>query len=194
MKKINLFLAMLVLLFIASCASTGGNKPSVNNAYRDTNDMPDWIEEPKILYKEYGMDTIVGSGSGKSATPQLSETAAKVAALQNIAIEVAAAIEAGMENFAAAEGYSADRALKAVENVGTVAAGTTIKGARIMERYYAKDGTVYVVYVVNQNSAINQVVNNVVSKAGPRDDELYAKFRSDEAKAELKAKLNELKR
>ncbi len=182
----NLSVMLFAIVLLASCAST--EKASVSNAQRDVNDTPNWITNPGILYTEYGFDTLIATGSGKSATPQLSETAAKVNALQVMSEEISAQIEGMSEDYASAAGYDANRALRNTENIGTVVTETTIKGARVMKRHFAKDGTVYVVYVVNLDSAVNQMTT-AVSKAGPQDDEMYAKFRSEQAKAELKSRL-----
>ncbi len=184
----NLSVMFFAIVLLASCAST--EKASVSNAQRNVDDMPEWITDPGILYAEYGYDTLVSTGTGKSATPQLSETAAKVNGLQNMSEEISAQVEAMSEDYASAAGYDASRALRNTENIGTVVTGTTIKGARIMKRHYAKDGTVYIVYVVNIDSAVNQMTA-AVSKAGPQDDEVYAKFRSEQAKAELKSRLQQ---
>lgn len=182
----KLLVIIMTVVVVVSCAST--EQASVSNAQRNVNDTPDWITNPGILYEEYGINTLVATGSGKSATPQLSETAAKVAGLQAMSEEISVHVEGMSEDYASAAGYDANRALRNTENIGTVATGTTIKGARIMKRHFAKDGTVYIVYVVNLDSAVNQMTA-AVSKAGPQDDEVYAKFRSEQAKAELKSRL-----
>lgn len=125
MKKINLILAMLVLLFIASYASTG------STANRD---VPEWYEKPSIFYEDYGKDILLGTGMKKSSLPTLSERTATVAAQVDIAQQLNVIIDYYEDKHSNATIFSTEMA---------------IIGSRILARYIASDGTVYIAVVAD---------------------------------------------
>ena len=199
MKKV-LFALLLsfVLLFSFSCASTslsttdgGSPKKKARTSGGEYADAPEWYGDMGSFYRDYGMDVIVGVGTGKKSNTDLSRRAANADALRYISGQMSSMVEDMYKEFLEEKGYDPDRTLEKTTAVTKVITEANIKGAKIVKQYVSPSGRAYVAYIVDQQAALRNALD--ASRGAVRADELYADFQSENAFDELDEELSKRK-
>jgi hypothetical protein len=137
--------------------------------------IPEWVLNPLILEKEVpGIkldEVVVGIGSAKSSTDQLSIQVAEARARQDIAFQLTAQIKARITDYAENEGNVGefDISQSAVtERIGQQMTEIELKGIRVVKREKAAkpDNTWWVVVTwskANADKAAADVTRNVIA-------------------------------
>jgi hypothetical protein len=174
MKKIFCVLMVLSIIVLVGCKSqptvstTGPGVPS---------DVPEWyLNTPKAEGGIYGL------GVAKFPNNQnMSRTMAENRARQSIAQELSSNVKNMIEDHTAGSEY-ANAGSQFAQTVSQTLAEAKLAGARIEQRYIAKDGTFYALAYYSKDNAFNDF-NTAVESAKLQHAE-FKNFQAQEAMKE----------
>jgi len=139
LRKLSIVLLVILILFALSCAS----KPDkvTKNTTAETQkleDVPNFFLMPPVADKVF-----YGVGSAKMSSLDMSRTMALSRARDDIARQVDLQIKNAITDYAQEAGVDSVQTLKFTEMVSRQIADTKLQGAKPIEMYAAKDGTIY---------------------------------------------------
>ncbi len=139
----NLFITLLVILTMTavSCASKpdSGDKNGTQTAESQTlADVPQFFLMPPTAD-----ESLYGVGSAKMSSLDMSRTMALSRARDDIARQVDLQIKNAITDYAQEAGVDSVQTIKFTETISRQIADTKLQGAKAVEMYAAKDGTIY---------------------------------------------------
>ena len=135
-KKMSIVLLIVLISFVISCAS----KPKTD-ATAEGQTLED---TPKFfLIPPTADDAFYGVGSAKMSSKDMSRTMALSRARDDIARQADLQIKNAITDYAQEAGVNSVQTINFVETVSRQIADTKLSGAKAIEMYAAKDGTIY---------------------------------------------------
>ena len=135
LKKLSIVLLITLTLFVISCSS----KPDVTEtAGKTLEDVPKFFLTPPTADKVF-----YGVGSAKMSSLDMSRTMALSRARDDIARQVDLQIKNAITDYAQEAGVNSVQTIKFTETISRQIADTKLQGAKPIEMYAAKDGTIY---------------------------------------------------
>ena len=166
---------LLGLFLVVSC--------STSDTSVDTKDMPEWFMNVPIAE-----DAFYATGMYQSKNLSMAITAATAQARDEIARQVSVKVSNAVKSYAQEAGVDGDtQVINFIETVSKQIADTTLKGSKVVEKYYAKDGTVYVM-VMYETSALQETA---MSEFQRNESAAFAEFKAAEAMKWLDKELEE---
>jgi hypothetical protein len=166
------FLCLSLALSTAAC----GSVPAPAQAPAPEADIPDWALNPPQS------DTVIyGIGTAKQSSDSLSITMAESRARQSVALELGTLVQAMIQDFTEESGIPGDtRTLQFAETVNRQIVNMELKGARVIQRFKAGDGTWWVLVEYDKTAAAREAAAAITSAAAE-----YAEFRNWQAQGDL---------
>jgi hypothetical protein len=176
MKKAGfVVLAVLLAVLVLNCGST-----PVSEAAAPELDIPDWYLNPPKAE-----NAIFGTGSAKMTNQKLAMQAAEARARTSLAFTLKANIQAMITVYAREAGnVNESSSLAFIESISQQLTDGILSGAKLYKRGIGKDGTVYVVVMLD-NSVAAQIAAEQANSVLESDASQYAEFRVMNALARM---------
>jgi len=138
LKNLSIVLLAISMLFVMSCASKKDATKDIAAETQIIGDVPNFFLMPPTADKVF-----YGVGSAKMSSLDLSRTMALSRARDDIARQVDLQVKNAITDYAQEAGVDSVQTIKFTETVSRQIADTKLQGAKPIEMYAAKDGTIY---------------------------------------------------
>ena len=173
MRKLSL--ALLVIFVSILVLSCGGNRGI------DTKDIPDWYLDPPLAE-----DAVYGVGDAQLSSMSMSKQTAQARARTDIAFQVETTVKAAITDYAQEAGEGDNKqAIEFVESISRQIADITLKGAKTVETYLAKDGRVFALV----EYPLSSLLEAAEGEFKRNEAAAFAEFKADKALDKLNFEL-----
>jgi len=171
MKKTTCIIALVALIaaLFASCATGGGGgggSPAASSGSsssgaatstdgrRVSSRVPDFIRRAIINAPE---DALIGVGSAKMSTDNMSRTMATTRARAEISRQMSTMIQDMIRDYTAASEADPSATLSFQENITVALSKAELTGARVVDMDYADDGTCWVIVSLGKTNVVQEI-------------------------------------
>jgi hypothetical protein len=192
-KNQVLVLSTATLVALSGCTGEATPAPQTsapqdpNLCYEQNMQAPNWVCDPTV---EGGLSAVGVAAPNKAGMRTLQQQEARANAMTEIASQMGLKVKSMFKNFAQTTGVGDDQTAEKVStSVTKQITKQTIEGAKKVGQWKAPDGTLFVHYVVDPQTA-QEVAKQTVTTSLKNDQALYQQFIAKKAQAELDAEID----
>jgi len=183
MKKTlgSVALASLIALGMTGCSS----EPDFDKCMENGEEAPQWVCVPEVA----GGVAAVGSAEKSPAGTSFQRQEAMANGRDGLARAISLKVKNMFKNFTQQTGVGDAATIeKLSSNVSKQVANQTLNGTAMKGRWIAKNGTMYVLVVIDPNAAVT-ATKNTVKTSLRNEDALWQQFQAKKAEASLDAEI-----